>query len=109
MPLKDRNISRAPQRKNTSGAKSANPFLTDPKKWAVTIAQMIRAVQRIEQMMAATNDTKKNHFTLLPPSDYCPSRSAFGFVTSSCYACFRKCAQNSRGGHGPLVFQSVSS
>src|SRR5579863_329748 len=52
--------------KNASGARSANPFLTDPGKWAVTIAQVIRAVQRTEQMMAPTKEMKKNHFMPYP-------------------------------------------
>jgi hypothetical protein len=48
--------------KNTSGAKRASSFLTDPETWAATFAKMIRAVQRTEQMMAATKETKKNNF-----------------------------------------------
>jgi hypothetical protein len=62
MPLKDRNICRAPQMKNPSGASKAMPFIPIPLIPRVAIAKMIRVVWKIEAMTPAINDAKKNHF-----------------------------------------------
>jgi hypothetical protein len=60
--LKDRNISRAPQIKNGSGARRATPLIPiAPNRW-VAIEKIIAPVQKIEQKRAAIKDARKNHF-----------------------------------------------
>jgi hypothetical protein len=48
--------------KNGSGASKATARRPIPLNLEVTIAKMIRAVHKTEQISAATNPAKKNHF-----------------------------------------------
>ncbi len=60
--LKDRNISRAPQMKKGRGANMAIPLTPIAASRWVAIAKTITPVQKMEQKIAATKDTRKNHF-----------------------------------------------
>ena len=60
--LKDRNVSRAPQMKNRSGARTATPLSPIAVNRWVAIEKIITPVQKMEQKRAAIKDARKNHF-----------------------------------------------